>query len=550
MNTLSYIGPSGQQVAISGINEGPGSGTMSVCWKGMTVELLHLTIEGFLSSSQYEHSELVAQTASKLYLHIVQNGGVSLFFETRSFEEALRVHCSFPEQQRTREVIESLFHSSIGAISASKPWGLSVKQLEELRLAMNEELVAVWKAIPKELRVDQRELLANGSVVVDWVESQLPQFMGQFSQSGRDWVKLSALPFPIRIFKDQRTGESSVDISLGSFDEGSGKIIKSVILLEGGKVQRSVRAAPRKIDDGRPLSRQEVEMKREQIHREVEVSLELLHLGVPHVVLFRDVRFLQSGMTKHRFYMERFEGCLEDLVNQLKSQELSSRGSLSLEYVHRMLLIHLQILDALRYLHAHRRVHRDLKLENILLRAGMVYVTDFAFSLMTGDKGCLVGTLGCISPELFDAFDEIIVSPESDMWAFGLMLCETIQEEAPAFQGIQEQIIAALLEYSRVKKTLSSGRAAVLSGMMSLHDCRATMDIDGLFSQQLEEARVQALAETEAMVVEFTCQLQRLREMLKDEAAPLKMLIWRLLSPLPAERPTAQEAYECLQRLL
>ena len=79
---------------------------------------------------------------------------------------------------------------------------------------------------------------------------------------------------------------------------------------------------------------------------------------------------------------------------------------------------------ALRYLHAHRIAHRDLKLENVLVerRTGCAKLCDFGFAVELHSKEEFVnefsGTRAYSSPEV------LLMRPHSpfaaDIWSFGV----------------------------------------------------------------------------------------------------------------------------------
>ena len=93
------------------------------------------------------------------------------------------------------------------------------------------------------------------------------------------------------------------------------------------------------------------------------------------------------------------------------------------------------IAEALAVAHENDVVHRDLKPENILVdERGNAYLTDFGIakqrnaSLSLTGTDVIVGTLAYISPEQIQNMD---VLPQSDIYAFGIMLYEMLVGKHP-----------------------------------------------------------------------------------------------------------------------
>lgn len=80
---------------------------------------------------------------------------------------------------------------------------------------------------------------------------------------------------------------------------------------------------------------------------------------------------------------------------------------------------------ALYYLHERRILHRDLKPQNIFLKAGRVRLGDFGIAKVLDSTkdfaNTLIGTPYFMSPELFKNKP---YSYESDIWALGCILYE------------------------------------------------------------------------------------------------------------------------------
>ena len=91
-----------------------------------------------------------------------------------------------------------------------------------------------------------------------------------------------------------------------------------------------------------------------------------------------------------------------------------------------------QLIDAVMDLHKRNLVHRDLKLENVLINQhGYLVIIDFGVSKKLEDNlktGTMCGTLGNMAPELFSGgkYDKSI-----DWWAIGIMLYELLYGNNP-----------------------------------------------------------------------------------------------------------------------
>ncbi len=166
----------------------------------------------------------------------------------------------------------------------------------------------------------------------------------------------------------------------------------------------------------------------ERFRREARSAAGLNH---PNIVQIYD-----RGQAEGTYYiaMEHLEGrSLKDII-----------GAEAPLKPDRAIDITLQILQALRFAHAHGVVHRDIKPHNIILATdGRPKVTDFgiaragAASQMT-EVGSIIGTAQYLSPEQARGQP---VQPQADLYSLGVVLYEMLTGHVP-FEGDSAVAIA------------------------------------------------------------------------------------------------------------
>ncbi|GLB42692.1 putative non-specific serine threonine protein kinase [Lyophyllum shimeji] len=112
-----------------------------------------------------------------------------------------------------------------------------------------------------------------------------------------------------------------------------------------------------------------------------------------------------------------------------------------------------QIGSALDYCHQNNVVHRDLKIENILIsQTGNIKIIDFGLSNLYDPNSRLstfCGSLYFAAPELLNA--KIYTGPEVDVWSFGVVLyvlvCGKVPFDDQSMPALHAKIKRGLVEY-------------------------------------------------------------------------------------------------------
>ena len=162
--------------------------------------------------------------------------------------------------------------------------------------------------------------------------------------------------------------------------------------------------------------------------------------GNPHIIHLME--FCQTPTSLYLVFELAPGGELFDyLSRQVKLSEKKTRNIMR------------QVFSALSCLHRHRIVHRDIKMENILmLNEETIKLTDFGFAyqLAEGEElKELVGTPGFLAPEVLRASmfeDAAGYGLPVDCWAAGVIAYTLLAGYAPFFHRRQLQMLRAIRE--------------------------------------------------------------------------------------------------------
>ncbi|KAL2858287.1 hypothetical protein BJX68DRAFT_163922 [Aspergillus pseudodeflectus] len=212
------------------------------------------------------------------------------------------------------------------------------------------------------------------------------------------------------------TGQWSLGKTLGAGSMGKVKVGKH---LETGE-QVAIKIVPRQSTEEHRSAR---EAERADRSKEIRTAREAAIVSLvnhPYICGMRDV-----VRTHYHWYM------LFELVNGGQMLDyIISHGKLKEKQARKFAR---QIASALDYCHRNSIVHRDLKIENILIsKTGDIKIIDFGLSNLFSPRSLLktfCGSLYFAAPELLQARQ--YTGPEVDVWSFGIVLYVLVCGKVP-----------------------------------------------------------------------------------------------------------------------
>ncbi|KAJ6167879.1 hypothetical protein N7497_000722 [Penicillium chrysogenum] len=232
------------------------------------------------------------------------------------------------------------------------------------------------------------------------------------------------------------TGQWALGKTIGAGSMGKVKLAKNT---ETGE-QVAIKIVPRLSTEEHRTSR---ETERADRSKEIRTAREAAIVSLvnhPYICGMRDV-----VRTSYHWYMlfEYVNGgqMLDYIISHGKLKEKQARKFAR------------QIASALDYCHRNSIVHRDLKIENILIsKTGDIKIIDFGLSNLFSPRSLLktfCGSLYFAAPELLQARQ--YTGPEVDVWSFGIVLyvlvCGKVPFDDQSMPQLHVKIKKGVVEY-------------------------------------------------------------------------------------------------------
>ncbi|KAE8149286.1 hypothetical protein BDV25DRAFT_4208 [Aspergillus avenaceus] len=255
---------------------------------------------------------------------------------------------------------------------------------------------------------DSIDMATAGPVVAEGVVGSQPATSGSRLHPSVPSKRRTTISTP--------SGQWALGKTLGAGSMGKVKVGKN---LETGE-QVAVKIVPRQSAEETRGSRDAERADRSKEIRTAREAAIVSLVNHPYICGMRDV-----VRTSHHWYM------LFELVNGGQMLDyIISHGKLKEKQARKFAR---QIAGALDYCHRNSIVHRDLKIENILIsKTGDIKIIDFGLSNLFSPRSLLktfCGSLYFAAPELLQARQ--YTGPEVDVWSFGIVLYVLVCGKVP-----------------------------------------------------------------------------------------------------------------------
>ncbi|EHY56191.1 Serine/threonine-protein kinase [Exophiala dermatitidis] len=264
-------------------------------------------------------------------------------------------------------------------------------------------------------RRNSQDLTAPTTVLANGASSQPPPPPTPPTQSERHAAQIYPTVGRRRTSITAQTGTWTLGKTIGQGSMGKVKLAKNV---ETGETA-AIKIVPRQTIDDHGNAKDERADRSKEIRTAREAAMVSL-LCHPYICGMIDVQ-----RTNYHWYM------LFEYVNGGQMLDyIIAHGRLKEKQARKFAR---QIASALDYCHRNSIVHRDLKIENILIsKTGNIKIIDFGLSNLYSPRSLLktfCGSLYFAAPELLQARQ--YTGPEVDVWSFGIVLYVLVCGKVP-----------------------------------------------------------------------------------------------------------------------
>lgn len=167
---------------------------------------------------------------------------------------------------------------------------------------------------------------------------------------------------------------------------------------------------------------------------------------IDHINILKSYEILESS---NNFYLV-LEYCNQgNFSHYLKNRKLSEKEAV---------FYFKQIINGLFELRKNKILHRDIKLENLLVHDNIIKIADFGFAVADDIGKEYLGTLSHMAPEiLFYAKDRIRYDYKADLWSTGVAFFEMLNGYLPFQKRTKSEIQKEIETYSGKNLRFANG---------------------------------------------------------------------------------------------